>query len=179
MTDNQLIILFRTIIATGLTAKGYTGVPIIAAAQPTQQGIPTGATVYFTKLYDKLYGSLARSNETDPEDPNFIIRTETQQYETTFQINTLVIQNPSSINYTASDLANDVALILMNEDSLTALHAADVGLLRITDVRAPVFTDDKGRYEYSPNFDFTLTHKRTTAGRVQVIESTEIGLYRI
>lgn len=178
MTDNELIVLFKSVIETGLTDRGYTGVTVIAAAQPTQQGIPTGPTVYFTKLYDKVYGSIARSTQNDI-DPSYLIRIESQQYETAFQINTLVIQNPASLSYTASDLANEIALILMSEDAINTFIENGVGILRVTDVRAPVFRDDRDRYEYSPSFDFTLTHKRTRTSRIQVIKSTEIGIYPI
>jgi len=60
MLDNQLIQVFLPAINAGLVAYGYSGVNVVASNQPTQQGIPTGPTVYFYKLSDHRLGFLRR-----------------------------------------------------------------------------------------------------------------------
>lgn len=179
MTDNELIILFTGIIDTGLAARGYNDVVVIAGSQPTQQGAPSGPNVRFIKLFDHQYGNSTTQTVVDPDDHTMMIETQTQFYESTFQINTLVIEDPNNISYTASDLASTVALILNSNAARLAFKASNVGVLQITDIRAPIFLDELDRREYAPNFDFTLTHKKLNIARIPVIYSIETGIYQV
>lgn len=180
MRDTDLIILFTNIIGTQLIAQNYTDVTILATNQPTQQGVRSGPTIYYNKVFDTRYGFPKRENQIDPDDFNTLLRIETQYIETTFQISTLVVNDPAAPDtYTASDLANTVAMMLASEYSIDTLRAAGVGILRITDIRIPVFTDDRERFETNPNFDFVLTHKRVNIARVPIAQSAEIDIYKI
>lgn len=178
MLDNQLIQLFVPIIQQGLIAAGYTNITTKAAYQPTQQGINTNATVYFFKLYDHRYGFLKRQDVWNAN-TNQMIHTETQNYETTFQISALVIQDPKNISYTASDLVNTVAQIMQSDATRQTLLNGGVGIYRITEVRNPYFVDDKGRFEASPSFDFTLTHQQISTTIDPVIQNIQPGIYPI
>jgi len=179
MLDNELIQIFRPLIIAGLTARGFNGVSVVQAYQPTQQGINTGPTVYFFKVGDHRYGYLHRKDEWDPDEEK-IIHTETQLYETTFQISALVTSNPSNINtYTASDLVNTVSAILQSDATLDALQDAGAPILRITDIRNPYFTDDRDRFEENPSFDFILIHEQVSITETPVIESIELDVKRI
>src|SRR5882757_8006913 len=111
MLDNQLIQLFYPIISSGLIANGFTGVNLNQSYQPVQQGANSPPSVYFYKLFDKRYGFLKRTNIWDPINSQEV-HTETQQYETTFQVNAWSQQDPTNINFlTASDLVNTVSSI--------------------------------------------------------------------
>jgi hypothetical protein len=179
MTDNQLIQLFFPIITAGLTSLGYTGVTTIAANQPTQQGIPTGPSVYFYKIGDRRYGFLERTDVWNGLTSE-MIHTERQQYETTFQISTLVIQSPATPNqYTASDLANDVASIMQSDNTRNILYNSSVGILRVTDVSNGYFVDDKDNFEASPNFDFVLTHYREYVTQGNECKEIEVDIFRV
>lgn len=179
MLDNQLIQLFLPIIKHGLIANGLTNVSVKQAYQPTQQGVNTNATVYFFKVSDHRYGWVGRVN-TWNADTGQMIYTETQNYETTFQINALVIQDPKTPNqYTASDLVNTVAQIMQSASTVQTLIDSDVGIYRITDIRNPYFMDDKDRFEASPSFDFTLTHKQISQTITPVISSTKLDIFPI
>jgi hypothetical protein len=170
MTDNQLIQLFLPIIQAGLIADGFTDVITKQANQPTQQGVNTGPTVYFFKVASKRYGFLGRWDKWDSLDSE-MVHTESQYYETTFQISTLVRQLPMTPNqYTASDLANEVASIMQSDNTRAILNASGVGILRVTDIANPYFVDDRDQFEASPSFDFVLTSQASRVGVTPVVE---------
>jgi hypothetical protein len=177
MLDNQLIQVFLPIINSGLATYGYIGVTVLASNQPTQQGIPTGPTVYFYKLNDHRLGFLRRFDEWDGVN---MIHTEEQQYETTFQVNSLVIQKPLTPNeYTASDLVNDVCSIMQSDSTREILYNNGISILRITDVTNGYFVDDKDNFEASPSFDFTLSYTRTKVSTGNVIDHVEFDVNRV
>ncbi len=179
MTDNELIQIFLPIITAGLTADGFTGVTTIAANQPTQQGIPTGPTVYFYKVADRRYGFLQRTDVWDAM-TSTMIHTEFQPYETTFQISTLVLQSPLTPNaYTASDLASEVAAIMQSDNTREILYNNDIGILRVTDISNGYFVDDKDNFEASPNFDFVLTHFRERVSDGNSCTDIEVDIFRV
>lgn len=179
MLDNELIQVFLPIINNGLTFFGYIGVTVVAANQPTQQGIPTGPTVYFYKLGDHRLGFLRRFDTWD-ELSSTMTHTEEQQYETTFQVNALAIQSPLTPNqYTASDLVNDVCFIMQSDDTREILYNNGISILRVTDVTNGYFTDDKDNFEAVPSFDFVLSYIRTKVYPGKVIDHGELNINRV
>jgi len=176
VVDNDLIRLFLPIITAGLTAAGYAGVIVKQSNQPTQQGVPTAPTVFFSKVGDHRYGFLQRSDEWD-EDEELMVHTEVQAYETTFQISALALQDPADTSlYTASDLVNEVAAIMQSDATRETLKAGGVYILRVQDVTNPYFVDDGDNFEAMPSFDFILSHKQTRVSAVPVVESTEFNI---
>ncbi len=161
MLDNPLIILLLSTINAQLAAAGIADTPIVQADQPTQQGVFTSPAGYLHKLGDVRRGSPQRSDIWDPM-AETEVHTESQVYETTFQISTLAIQTPGNLTQkTASDIANALAYILQSETTIETLNAQGVGMLKISDVRNPYFKDDRDRFEASPNLDFTVCHNQT------------------
>lgn len=157
-TDNTLIQLFLPIIKAGLIADGFTNVIVKQSNQPTQQGIPTAPMVFFTKIYNKRFGFLRREDVWNIAAQDFI-HTESQYYETSFQVSALTLQNPSDITIpTASDLVNEVASIMQSSNTLDILNNAGVGILRISDITNPYFVDDRDNFEASPSFEFVLVY---------------------
>ena len=177
-TDNSLVQLFVPIIENGLLADAFTDVVVQSAQQPTQQGIPTAPTVYFYKTHNRRYGFLGRYDLWD-ELSTTMVHTERQYFETTFRIQTLVLQNPKSPTYTASELANEVAAIMQSDRTLAILNAQGVGILRVTDVSNPYFTDDRSNFEALPSFDFTLTYLNARLSETPIIDSFESGIYPV
>lgn len=179
MTDNQLIQVFLPIIQAGLIADGFNGVDTIAANQPTQQGIPTAPTVFFYKIGDHRFGYLGRTDAWDSVNSS-MIHTEVQQYETTFQISTLVLQSPATPNqYTAADLANEVCAIMQSDNTRNILYNNNIGILRVMDVSNGYFVDDRDNFEASPSFDFTLTHSNTRVNTGNPFTSIEVDVFRV
>lgn len=178
MTDNELIRLFLPIIKNGLISDGFTNVAVKQFNQPTQQGINTAPTIYFSKILDHRYGYLRREDKWN-EIKHQIDHIETQMYETTFQIMALVLQNPNNPAYTASDLVNSVAAVMQSDLTLQILANSNVGILRITDIRNPYFKDDRDQFEASPSFDFTLTHRKTRLSTTPAAQPIEAEIYRI
>lgn len=178
MNDNDQIRLFRPILIAGLAARSITAT-VKASFQPRQEGAETGPTLYFYKVADHRYGSVRRSSVWDV-DNQVMVYTEIEQYETTWQVTALSIQDPSDTTKpTASDLANAAAAIMQSQACIGALVAQGVGVYRVTDVRNPYFVDDKGRHEVSPSFDFVLTHEQRIISTAPVVESVECLIRRI
>ena len=177
-TDNSLIQLFLPLIQAGLAADGFNNVVVQQANQPTQQGSPTAPTVYFYKLYDKRYGFLKRIDEWD-SNLNRMAHHEKQYYETSFRFQALVLQNPKYPTYTASDLANEVACILQSDSTLFALNAQGVGVLRITDIANPYFTDDRDNFEAIPSFDFTMLYLNDRFSTNPIVDTYQYGIYPV
>ena len=179
MLDNQLIQVFLPIINDGLIADGFTDVSTIAANQPTQQGVPLNPTITFYKVSDHRYGFLRRFDVWDPLN-QVMVHTEEQAYETTFQVGSLVLQNPTTPNqYTASDLVNEVAAIMQSDNTLNILYNNGIAILRITAVSNGYFTDDMDNFEASPSFDFTLTHTQTRVSTGNAINHVEYDIFRV
>lgn len=157
-TDNTLIQLFLPIIQAGLIAGGFTNVIVKQSNQPTQQGIPISPMVFFTKIYNKRFGFLKHEDKWDAIAGDFV-HTESQYYETSFQVSALALQQPADVTApTASDLVNEVACIMQSSATLDILNNAGVGILRISDITNPYFTDDRDNFEASPSFDFVLVY---------------------
>lgn len=179
MIDNQLIQLFLPIIANGLITDGFTGIQVKQFNQPTQQGANSAPAVYFSKIGDRRYGFLGRKSGWIIDDSE-MLHTEFQHYETSFQIMALVRQNPNDITLpTASDLVNEVAAIMQSDATRKILNDSNVGILRVSDIRNPYFTDDQDIFEASPSFDFTLVHAQIRASTDNIISEFDFNFARV
>lgn len=179
LTDNALIQIFLPIINAALVIDGFTDVIVQQAAQPTMQGVPVAPTVYFYKVGMKRYGYLGRNNKWDIVDDQ-MDHTESQFYESTWRVQVMVIQNPATPNqYTASDLADEVASIMQSSNTLDILNANGIGILRITDIVNPYFLDDRDNYEAIPSFDFTLVYENQRLSLDPIISQFTAGIYPI
>jgi|SRR5271163_220366 len=177
-TDNTLIQLFLPIIQAGLIADGFTNVVTQQANQPTQQGIPTAPTVYFYKTHTKRYGFLGRNDKWNSMS-SMMVHHEHQYYETTFRIQTLVLQSVKNPTYTAADLANEVASIMQSDATLATLNAQGVGILRVMDIANPYFTDDRDNFEALPSFDFTLLYLNDRTSTTPIIDTYQYGIHPV
>lgn len=102
------------------------------------------------------------------------VYTEIQQYASLFQMTALATQDPANPNQlTASDIANFGRYVMQSAQTIQALEAQGVGVLRVDQVRNPYFSDDRERYEASPSFDFTLTHKQIVITSIPIVTEVE------
>lgn len=181
MLDNELIQIFLPIIKTELISRGYPDVVVKQSYQPTLQGAETAPTIYFFKIDDYVYGSpkvSALYTEGNPPLRNRQILT--QWYETRFQFSAWVKQNPENISYTASDLVNAVCAILQDNYVVYQLLQFNVSVLRVTNIRNPLFKNDSDVYEASPSFDITFTQQQITQREIPATKTaTASGIYPI
>lgn len=177
MMDNQLIQIFLPIIKDGLIAAGFTDVIVKQFNQPTQQGINTGPTVYFSKVPgDRRLGNISYTSEIVDD---VYTQTSYQWYESTFNVQSLVKQDPNNISYTASDLINSVAATLQSQLTTEILAAQDIGIYRINEVPNPYFKDDRDQFESIASFNFTLTHQQIITFTPPIIDSINPGIYPV
>lgn len=161
MTDNQIIQFMAEQLDAASAASGWF-YPVLQKNNPTLEGIPTFPAIFFEKLFDHHYGwPIEQWTYNSPPQDNFS-QGEMQLIETTFQISTLVIQDPENLAMpTASDVANYIKLWLSHWVTLDVFRSQNVGVLRISQIRNPYFEDDRHRFEAHPNFDLVLTHYNT------------------
>lgn len=179
MLDNVIIPLIINTLIAGETIAGISGTPIKQAFQPTTQGANSVPTAYIYKISDRRFGFLGRSDVWNTNTSQ-MVHTETQQYESTFQLSTLATQNPATpTQYTASDICNLCASILQSSAAVATLEAQGVGIERVTDVRNPFFLDDREQFEASPSFDFTLTHKQIITSTTPIAQSIDLQMYTV
>lgn len=108
------------------------------------------------------------------------VRVTNQVYETTFQFSALSTQDPANPNQlTASDIMNYVAFIMQNPDTTAQLQGNSVGVLKVGQVRNPYFTDDRQRYEASPNFEMTLTHNQIILTSPPILSGETFNIYPV
>lgn len=184
MRDYQLYTELIATIKAGLVANGLPLVGVKQAYQPTQQGAPTGPVVLLNKIPgDVRFGAPKKIDRWDPDANGGLgemIHSESQWYESTFQVNAIVTQDADDDTpLTSSDLLNIVAAVLQSDETITSLRAKGIGLLRVRDIRNPTFTDDRDRNVYSPSFDFTLTHEQAIISTSPATDTVEYGIYRI
>lgn len=189
MKDNDLYVLLIATIEAAESGAGIpnvnaaAGVPVYQSYQPIQQGVATGPSAFLEIVGHKRYGSPERSNiwvPPDPPTPGEMVHTETQIIETTFQISALATQDPSNIvQYTAADIVLLLSYIMQSSSTIETLRAQDVGILRVMDIRNPKFLDDRDRFEASPSFDFTVTHKLIVTSEIPVLESENLVIIPI
>lgn len=158
MNDNALIAAFGTQLETSITSAGWNYV-VVQKDQPTQEGAPSGPTVFLEKLFDHDYGFPSVSNAYDSVN-NIYTQTEKQIVETTFQISALVPQNPNDLSIpTAADVVKQVKLWIQSRVSIAALYDLNIAMLRVTDIRTNWFDDDSEQFENHPNFDIIVQHE--------------------
>ncbi len=179
MLDNQLIALIIQVLLAGETTANIPGLPIAAAFQPQENGVNSEPTAFLHKLFDHPYGFLQTTDVYD-DISQTIIHTESQKYETHFQLGALAIQNPNTPDqYTASDICNLCQSILRSDAARQTFQDQNVGIEKPGDVRNPAFLDDFQQYEYNPSFDFILTHDRVLVSTTPILSATTINIYEI
>lgn len=180
MRDNEIFIMFRSLLLQMMPERGITDVLVKQNYQPTQQGRPNQSTVFMTKITDRRHGS-RRIDESYDEDQQAIIRTETQVMESTFQFAALVSErNPAdNTELTAADVLKTVAAILQSPDFIEAIKVQGAQVLRITDIRTTPTDNDRDRFEFEPSFDVVLTHKDIFTKQIPAVTKVTSGLHRV
>lgn len=178
MRDNELFALVRSAILAGLAARTMPGYDVARKFQPSHQGQNRQPTVYVFKLLDKLHGSPQRKHVWD-EVAQVMTAATSQQCETTFQASIDVDETTDPTALTPSDVANVVAAIMHSDETQAALRAAEVGILRVGEVRNPYNKDDSNRYEANPSFDFVLTYRRTEQATAPYAVGIETSVNRV
>jgi hypothetical protein len=180
MTDNQLFAVLFSIVRTGLAARGVADVTVAQSFQPTQQGGDSGPAVYLTKLFDTPRGHPRRDTVYDTLN-EVMNESEVQTYETTYQVNARSLQIAGDVaQLTASDLVKLVRQILQSSAVIALLNDSNLAILRISELRNPAIqSNDEGRFEFSPSFDFILTYDETYSLEVPAIETVEYNINRV
>lgn len=174
MNDKALRILIVEKLTAGLARAGIT-LPVIAANQPTTQGRENDG-IYFFQISDDPAGWQGRSySVAEP-----LLMTDTQVFETQFQVEALVADDPDSTTQLGSiDVLHVVRMVIGSMPFITDMKLNGVGIQRPSMIRTPFYTNDRDQYEMAPSFDFTLTHKKNIIQSIQSIESIDIDITQL
>lgn len=179
MRENDLNTLLRTVLLDGMASRNLSGVAVKRSNQPTDQGPDSGPCLYFFVVNHHRAGSPQRSDKWD-KDQGKMIHTESQWYESTYQITGSVEQDPADLDApTANDLIAAASAILQSDTVITNFRKSGVGVYRITDSRNPFFKNDRDHFEATPSIDVTFTHRDVTVTTTPVITSVEAKIIRI
>lgn len=169
MRDNQLIQIFLPIIQQGLIDAGITGVTVAQENQPTQQGINDNPTIYFQKISSKRCGFQGFRDVWNEENEE-MEHTEIILMECMFKVSCLFKQNPSTPDQlTASDLVQEVALILNSQKTIQTLQSYEIGIMRLMDITNMYFINDRDQYYAKPSFNFILRFVERRLSTVPVV----------
>lgn len=178
MLDNQIIDAVATKIEAALAAAGW---PYIVSqkTQPTQEGISNTPTVYIQKLFDQHYGPQSSTSTYNQTNKNFDSK-ENQIVITTFQITSLVTQNPEDLSIpTASDVVNFVKMYLQHRRTIAEFKLIGLNLIQSKRIMNNDFIDDKARFQLHPSFDVEIQHERSIIRTVPSVTSAQGDLYRV
>lgn len=180
MNDKQLNKLIMAQLLPRMQAQlDLSGVLLARSFQATQQGAATGPYVYFFKLPDRRYGHTSRKDEWNTTTETFD-HVESQLYETAYQFSAWIPQTPKvTTSLTESDILNIVSGIMQSDSIIAAFRAAEVGILRVTEVRNPYIVDDRDRFEAVPSFDITFTHERKIVSTIPAVVTYEARIRRV
>lgn len=181
MTDMEIAAVFQSVLLPAMAATpGLAGVKLARNYQNRTHGANTSAYVYYFKIGpDHRYGHVARQEVYDETNQVFT-HTETQIYESTYQLMAQVPQDPANVTrLTESDILNLVSGIMQSDAILAAFRAAGAGILRITDVRNPQNVLDRDQFEAVPNFDIVLTHKRVSVSTIPAVVTYDANVSRV
>jgi E217 gateway protein gp29 len=179
MYDNQIYQVIIPIITAGLTAQGLSDVVVVQDSEPTQQGAALARAVYLQKLFNNPYGFPEEVDVWNAID-NEMDHTSDQWDEAHFQASTLVTENPADDSaLTGSDLANITLRILQSRSTIATLNSAGLGILRISAVPNPFFTNDRDVFQSSAHFDFVITNSSPLASISPTVNDVQFNIYRV
>lgn len=174
--DYDLVRVFRPIIKDGLAEFGITA-KVLQNYQPTNQGIKDNV-VYFHNIGDEFIGYQSKENKWN-KTTGKMESVEGQNVATTFQINTILAQNPANLNLTAKDLLTYVSMILQRRDNISKLNQSGIGILWIGAIKNIPFVNGEDSFEYNPTMDIKFTHKNVFKKNGEVIEKINFNFNRL
>lgn len=179
MGDIDISIAVRAALLQLLAAQGKTGVRVVQSNQPTDQGRVSDPVIYYFALPENLYGWQGRSEKFNVA-TQVMTRTEKQWVRSSFQVGALAPEDPNDLTKpTAKDLTRLAAMLVGSAGFRELLRASKIGLERVTQIRNLPFVNDKGQFEYSPSFDFTVTWQQSIIQESQGIDAAEFNITRV
>lgn len=146
MLQKDLEIHVRQALLKGLAEHGANTIPVIKAFQSPSQGRQDG--IYFHLL------SEASSGWQDRKYGNVTDMVETQYFNSTYQFGAIRDTD-------ASDWIRIARMITQSLSFVEELRKKDIGVQRASDIVNVQFENEKGQYDFHPNFTVTFSHKES------------------
>ncbi|QOV06235.1 hypothetical protein CPT_Maja_015 [Burkholderia phage Maja] len=169
MTDLELIDTIVPYIEDAIKSQNWDFV-VVQKDQPTQQGVPSGGTVFFELLFNREYGSPETKNSYNTQTNQFD-ETENQQIITTMQISALIPQNPENFDLpTANDVLEYVKRYVASRHVSRELVKKKANIFRVSEIRSQWFEDDNHQFSNHPNFDLEVAHSGAVTFSVAAVD---------
>lgn len=173
MLDNQLFMLLQTEIVDRAPLRGVTDSAVMLRYQPTQQGRPTGSTVWMTKGPERPFGTPLI---TYPQGLAGIEEREEQSMETTIQFS---VTRPSALkpsDLTHGDILRRIRGVVQSRAFMRSILEAGASVLRVPEIRNTPFENDRGEWEQGPMFDLIVKHTDVFVNSIPQISKYEFRL---
>lgn len=189
MSGADLLIQLVSLLDAGFaayTANPYnasrplpSGIEAVQAFQARQQGAQITATVYVNETRARPVGTPKRLSTWDQTNA-IMLSVQGQRMETTYHIEALVPQSPAAPDaLTETDVLNVARFILQSDETIAALTALNVGLLRVADMPAYYVDDDQEQHENVPFFEITFSHRMAISTTAPTVETFETVFARV
>lgn len=172
MRENEIFKNLRDVLLENLDIPD---VEVKRAYQPTQQSGDFNPTIYFSLINQNRYGYPQRN---DVVDGDVIRHIEKQIYETDIQFTGYVLESPGTV-IRSVDLLNEAAYILQSDKGRESLRDREIVIIRLQSIRHLYVTDEQGRFQSSPSFDFTVITSQVKETTSPIVNSTEFNKYRV
>lgn len=176
MRDVEIYTAVRAALLAGFADGTFGAVEVLQRGQGVTIGAETGPAVYMQIIASPRIGWPVRSEIWNAETFDFDHQ-ERQQMEAHVQISALLRDGQDEVS--ALDLLNRASMVLQGLPALASLRAAGAGVLRVSDVRNPMFTNGQAQFEYDPNFELVLTHEQITLTKTPGAVATDVRVVSI
>lgn len=134
-----------------------------------------GPCVYVYEVISKNHGF--RHTRNAPQLDMKVAVEELQYRETMYQM--WGYSPPESEGLTTSDIVGMAAMAMQSERLLAALKAQGIGVLRVTDIRNPIRTNEFERFEANPMFDVTISHRVSVTDVAPALTAGPMEIYPV
>lgn len=180
MKENELKVLMRATLLSGLASSGYASIKVKQSYQPTTQGREQVPTLYYWQLSGPTgFGRPWHVEEYNVLTGNVVV-TEIQNILTTFQIMATAPVSPTDTSApTPGDLALAAMQVIRSSVFIAALQAQGAGLCDNTAIRTMQVQNDEDQFEDMPSFDFTVAHQSRIILTGPALQGTELNIQRV
>lgn len=165
MQQKDLEINIRGALLKGLDEYGANTIPVIKAFQSPSQGKQDG--IYFHLLNEESSGWQDRKYGG-----NTIDMVETQFFNSTYQFGAIRNQD-------ASDWIRIARMVTQSLSFVEYLRKRSIGVQRAGEIINVQFENEKGSFDFNPNFTLTFSHKESITPLVPYVDDVISKLHSV
>lgn len=188
MDESQLLVVLTGLLDAGIAAYSANplntrplpdGLIVQRAFQPRQSGAPDGPAILTNFDRKKQIGFPRRFSKYDAANARWL-KVQGQRQESTYHIEAMVPQSPADWQaMTEADVLDIARFILQSDETVAALSAQNIGVLRVTENLSNYIVDDKEQNENVPFFEVTFSHRIEFSATTPTIDEFVVSTNRV